>query len=671
VTVTAASTVRISNVALSGGQLGTASMGYALKIENSFNQSGGTFYQPTSAGSFTIYGSGWTYTAGTVVYYTGFVEVISTSAFTIASATPNLFYRLKNSLTGGAGITIQTGPLNVDGFWFKAGYPITASAVTVTCTGYTPCLGSTPSTRAELLAAGTIVESGGGSWVFGHPTSPYVGLWGWRVLRGSAEAEQDYMVDVYVKDSMCQYPSEANITVSNIDGLQTSNWATGDRAYFLKYDGTEWYVRWWGTCVDKGDKMTTGPNTKISFLGFDQWLRKQTVSIDFTKKTQTIKEMLQILIETYTPLVYDDSLISLSSNPSSSPTFQGLTIEQIFLQILQKSANEEFWIDKNMKLNVRQRVTSYGGGLDAPDTFTNDNVRDYEIERISGEELNRVSVYFGSALDDVAAANDTTRQTAIKTNSGASRGVVIDAELTRTDITDATTAGEAANVYLNSRKTYLYGRITSHDAFKCYPGYLTRLTLTELSDFATAVDIKILFIEFDLNTDSTKITFIEPADPPRLRLPGLATVLQNTQQNLKTTDTQKTVSSFTMQSKVWELEADFNLWTLAAGLAVSGASIVATGLVVDAIATSPWIVPGSGKDAVNFWWLVQRIFANNDGTIEVSVEGSVTGVVLVLQDWWTLPEIFSAAENMRLSVKFNFGGAGSSPAFTMGRIAWR
>ena len=417
--------------------------------------------------------------------------------------------------------------------------------------------------------------------------------------------------------------------------------------------------------------MTTGPNTKIAFLGFDQWLRKQTVTIDFSKKAQTIKEMLQALIETYTPLTYDDSLISLSSNPTSTPTFQGLTIEQIFLQILQKSANEEFWIDKDMKLNVRQRVTTYGGGLDAPDVFTNDNVRDYEIERVAGEELNRVAVYFGAALDDLVASNDTTRQTALGTNSGSSRGVVIEAELTRTDIADATTAGEAAAQYLNSRKTYLRGMIVSHDAFKSYPGYLTQLTLVELSDFATAVDIKILFIEYTMNTDETKITFIEPADPPRLRFQGLATIVQNSQQNLKTTDAQKAVSAFTMQSKVWELEADFNLWTLAAGLAVSGASIVATGAVVDAIATSPWIVPGASKDAVNFWWLVQRIFANNDGTIEVSVEGSTTGVALVLQDWWTLPSIFSAAENLRLSIKYNFSGVGNSPAFTLGRIAWR
>lgn len=338
---------------------------------------------------------------------------------------------------------------------------------------------------------------------------------------------------------------------------------------------------------------------------------------------------------------------------------------------MQKSANEEFWIDKNMKLNVRQRVTTYGGGLDAPDTFTNDNVRDYEIERVSGEELNRASIYYGASLDNVVAANDTTRQTAIKTNSGASRGVVIEAELTRTDITDAATAGEAANVYLNSRKTYLYGRITSHDAFKCYPGYLSQLTLSELSDFATAVDIKILFIEFDLNTDSTKITFIEPADPPRLRLPGLATIVQNTQQNLKITDTQKAVSAFTMQSKVWDVEADFNLWTLGAGLAVSGASIVATGVVAGAVATSPWVVPGSAKDAVNFWWLMQRIFANNDGSIAVSVEGSTTGAILAPQDWWEIEALFSAGENLRLSVAFTWNGAGNPPAFTLGRIAWR
>lgn len=599
----------------------------------------------------------------------------STAHQGISNSVNDPLYRLYNNNTYSSTVTFNHDT-SLDGIWFTTGTVTeAATGVTVTLTGYTPALGSVgPFTHDELETSGRLKETGTGVFVFNYECPAEVGTSDFRVLYTTSDTQQYNVVDVYVLDAMDRYSRMAEIYLDDPDGAQAANYDIGDPVRIMYHDGTEWITRWRGMCTDINDAMRDGPCAIITCYGFDIWLRKRKITMSFTHRDHSLHELLQVLVQKYTPITWDATLIDTSSNPTTIQIeFQGVTIDEAIGQLLGYSDNEEYFVDDNFKFNVRQRATAFGGSYDAPETYDLDNITDIDIETLGSDEVNRVIVYYGPSLDDMVAREDTARQTDLQTAAGASQPVVIEMEYQRKDITTSAQAIVYADYKLNTKRTQQRGTLHTYDSRDVYPGMITQVTNGYKDDYAVATDFKIISIAYTHSRDEAVLTISEPdLVLPRVSRPGFnrAAGGQKFGEQLVVSGAD---SSFGMQGTEWDSEADFNLWALGVNEQVNvGGYIECSGATAGAeTCTSPWISPGTAKAYVWWWWLARFIITNNDGTIDVYVEGSVMGRVAI-SDYEDLRALaFDPTEDLRFSIDFTWDGAGTSPTFEYGGIFWK
>jgi len=614
--------------------------------------------------------------SGTLTHNNCIIKLTSTTAHQAIDSGGDVLYRVNNQNTFVATVTF-TASLSLDGIFFSEG-TITeaANGVTVTLTGFTPALGSVgPFTHDELEATGRLLETGTGVFVFEHELAEDMAPGLYRVMYTTADTEQENVVDVWFKDAMDRYSREAEILLDDPDGSQAANYTTGDPVRILYHDGTEWLTRWRGYCEDIDDGERQSPFARIRCYGFDAWLRKRKVSASFTHRNHTLLEVLEVLITSFSPITWDSALIDTSLNPATlTPIFQNVNLDEAISNMLGESDNEEYFVDDDFKFNVRQRATAFDGTYDAPVTYDDDNVTSAELETMGSDEINRVVVPYDTNLDKVVVAQDTTRQTALQTQTGASQPVIIEATYSRPDLKALTDAQAYASYRLNSGRTYLKGTIETYDSENVYPGMITQLTLADKTGYAIAVDMKVLETSYQKTQDRTVLLLVEAAlDKPRYNPLGVNNRMDNVQKSLEKVDGQRADNQETVQSQAWDNQADFNLWTLGANQATNIAGYIeCSGATVGIeTCTSPWVIPGTGTFYVFFWDLLKHIKEDNDGTIAVQVEGSVSGIVPFTNDWSSLRASFLNTENLRMNITFNWAGAGTSPKFYFASLGWK
>lgn len=615
--------------------------------------------------------------SGTLIHNNCILTPTSTTAHqTISNASNDDLYRLDNQNTFVATISFAHDT-DLDGIFFNENTITEAeNGVTVTLTGLTPALGSVgPFTHDELEDTGRLLETGTGLFVFDFEVAEDVGPGNYRVTYTTADTEQSNLVDVWFKDAMDRYSKEAEILIDDPDGSQAANYTTGDPVRIMYHNGVEWVTRWRGFADDIDDGERQSPFGRIRCYGFDMWFRKRKVNATFTHKDHTIKQILKVLIEKFSPVTFDVALIDLDTDVSGlRPTFQAVTLDEAISQMLDLSDNEEYFVDDDFQFNVRQRATSYDGTYNAPVLYTEDNITSADLETMGSDEVNRVVVYYDTNLDKLTVAEDTTRQTDLQTTTGASQPVIVEVEYSRPDIKDATEAQAYADFRLNAGKTYLKGTIETYDSENVLPGMITRVTLTDKSDYAAPVDFKVLETTYHKTQDLTVLLLVEPAlDKPRFNPLGVNNRMDNVQKNSEKTDTQRSDNSFEQQEKSWTNMADFNLFALGGNQQVleSGAINCSGATAGVETTTGPWVVPGTEKDFVFFWAYVLWIATQNDGTLLVYVEGSVTGDVLMTEDWQDIRDSFLNTEDTRIKLTFDWNGAGTSPVFEYGLIGWK
>ena len=648
------------------------SLGY-INNSGDFYFTAGTTTVSSHAGNVAITN------ADTIYHNTGVIKMTGTAEQQIDTGTDDL-YRLDNSNTSD-NVVFNTSSFSLDGIWWRSGTVTEADGVDVTLTGYTPSLGAPENMQREsqLSAAGRLVESNGGDFVFDHDLPSGTTLYVYRVLRGEPETDQEGVDDVYVKKSENKYDRIAKVYLDDYDGGQADSWkyTQGANTYYygcpvhiLWYDST---AGWWKThfkgFMSNRDSQGTGTGVVIECYSYDQWLKARTVDINFTHRNHTLKEILQQLIEKYTPVKYLDANVDLASNRATlQPTFQGETVDEAISSNLEKSGDEEYGVNDDMEFFTRQRATAHDGTYDAPVSFT-DNWYDYSFERQGNVHKNRVEVYYGSDLDNMVAADDRTAQTEMQTELGSEQPVVITMKVSRKDLKNATDAQSYADWLLETYETYWGGTVTSYECEDCDPGMITEVTIAEMDELSGGVAFKIMMIEYFMSKDETILHLQEPTKIPTY-LPPLS-AYGGVAKRAQVVDIQNAEPAFGMQSTEWDTQADFNLWGTGANCAVhAGGYIFCTGATVGAeINTSPWLSPGTGKDAVSFWEDLNTISVDNGGTVLVYVEGSVTGVQGPYSDWEDISSVFANTEDLRLYVTMEWDGiTGASPTYDFGRI---
>lgn len=614
---------------------------------------------------------------GTLVHNDGTIVMSGTVLQQIDAGGDDL-YRVKNSNTT-ANVEFITSNVSLDGIWFASGTVTETDTVDVTMTGYTPALGTdAPFTHDELETDGRLVESNAGVFDFGDFELPDdIGPGWWYILTGAegSETPQGGLITWDLIDSMNLFESFGEFMLDDRDGDLKATYTEYKRVSFRYHDGTEWILRLVQMVFDTDNQGKNSPTLLVKTAGFDNWLRMRKGSMKYDHATVTVKEMLQSLIILYTPIKWVDANIDLSNNVAGiSINLQGVPVDELITELLTYSADEEFGVNKDQEFWVRQRATTHDGTNDAPVDFDDNNWDDYDLEEIASEKANRAVVFYGADLDNIAQYDDTTDQTNLQTAIASEQPVVLEKEISMSDIADATLAGQIAENSVKRAEKYKRLTIYTWNCEDCEPGMITEVTITENDDLSGTVAFK--FVKLRYKPFKTIVNLIEPATLISARDPFTASVASNAKKSSKL-DIQRSDGQFELQGVDWDTDDDFNgvtgpgAWVLGGACQVSGGGInlSAASAVGGDVATSAY-VPITDID---YWNFVRRVVALNGGTaITLKVQEETTGTkYTITDDYEFIRSEMDATKRIRFELTLDWDGiTGVSPKLSFASINW-
>lgn len=323
----------------------------------------------------------------------------------------------------------------------------------------------------------------------------------WSIYREVAAVwtEETSLIDCFVIDSIDRYARSAMVTImadNSRDLLADYPTYTVIRIYYD--DGAGDVLRMVGfvSSIESGKT-----SAKIEILGGDYWLRAREVFVTYTAQTKSY--ILQDLIENFTPIEWDASLVDVTNDDAITREWRGVRVDEIISEISGLSANEMFGCDDDFKFFFSPRDLTPG-----PQPFTDRNM--LEATRLNNENtgVDRVTVYYNGTgavsveNREVTAANQGT--------AGTDSPIVRTATYEHPEIGTEAIAFEKANYYLKAKPPLDLIEILTLGFPEIVPGMVMNITSTDIN--VSAEDFVVSEISFDSNSQETRMKMIENSD---------------------------------------------------------------------------------------------------------------------------------------------------------------
>jgi hypothetical protein len=322
----------------------------------------------------------------------------------------------------------------------------------------------------------------------------------WRVERNNTEFV-DNLFDVEVTDALNRFGRHAIAYIDDSAGEKFDKFPRGTRVDF-EYStdgGSTFQNRFSGYVVETTEANRSGADAlEVEAYSFDHFLRRNTNERDLSGKT--ISTALQELIQDFTPVTYDASLVTVENDETLNRGFRGDKVDTIIDTLSSKSTNEEFGVNDAIEFFFRPRETEK-----APRSIDNTQWLDYDLPEKGKEAVNEVKVFYNDGNDAVIVDDGNDKQE-LENTLNTPKPVTLESELQFNDITTQEAAKEKAEQVLNERATTLTGTVTTFDLFDASPGDVIDVEIVERG---LDSEFRIAAIEYRWGPDETILTIRE------------------------------------------------------------------------------------------------------------------------------------------------------------------
>lgn len=307
------------------------------------------------------------------------------------------------------------------------------------------------------------------------------------------------LLDANVTDAVNRFAREAQIEFHDPGTDKPDEYSdyTLVDLYARERRGESFERRWAGFVVEQKWESDTAT---IDLLSHDHWLKRRKVYRSYEDEDPI--DLLEDLITTFTPLIWDADLVELVDPPGEiTQTYKGETPSEIVGNIVDASDQEQFGATNDREFFVQERNPT-----EAPVTFTPGRYVSTDWDDDSRGETNQVTVRYGENGDQAVSVDDKGAQQALADEIGSDTPVVLEKSKTYEGIEDAATARTKAESILRKGDPIQVGEIKTYGATGLTPGDVVTVV-----DPETGIDgeFRVAEIEYKWRDDETTTVVAE------------------------------------------------------------------------------------------------------------------------------------------------------------------
>jgi len=322
----------------------------------------------------------------------------------------------------------------------------------------------------------------------------------WRLQINNSEFAEN-LYDVEVTDALNRFGRNAIAYLDDSGGEQFDKFPRGTRLDFeYSTDGGQTFEeRFSGYVVERKESNRAGADSlEVEAYSFDHFLRRNKNQRDLSGKT--ISQAIQELIEDFTPVTYDGTLVNVENDQTINRDFRGERIDTILESFSNKSASEEFGVNNDIQFFFRPRDVNK-----APRQIDNTQWTDYDLPELGKRTVNEVKVFYNDGQDSVIV-DDSTDKEELQNTLNTPNPVTLQTEAQYNDITSQSAAKDKAEEILNEKATTLSGTVTTFGLLDARPGDVIDITIIERG---LDSEFRIAAIEYRWGSDETILTIQE------------------------------------------------------------------------------------------------------------------------------------------------------------------
>lgn len=332
------------------------------------------------------------------------------------------------------------------------------------------------------------------------------GAWGETSWGGSPidVADPDLEAVPLVRDAINPFANKARVRLDDPDGVKPEQYPQSTLVeLYVEIPGLLEPTRRFAGFV--ADDETDRNETELLILSHDFWLRKQTVY--YQADDEQLSSILETLIETFTPLIWDADLVTIENDDVISRRWAGETLERVLEEIATISGGGELpgaTFDREFTFGPLETESS-------PRDFDVGEFVETEWEDDGKRAANRAVVRYGRGEDEaVVTRNNRSAQRALADEIGADRPVQITVEERRPEIEREARAKDYGDQLLAQRSELETGTIQTWEGFDIDPGQLVAV-----EDPSQRIDDEFRIVQLDYawpdESTSTTVTVANKA----------------------------------------------------------------------------------------------------------------------------------------------------------------
>lgn len=329
----------------------------------------------------------------------------------------------------------------------------------------------------------------------------------WRAVRTRTGTVENSLLDVEITDAFNRFARSATLTILDPDGTKASDYDNFEPVRVdVKPNNRDTFIkRLPGFAVNP---RRTGPRElTVEVLSHDFWLRRRPVFR--TVSGQNISTVLENLIKDLTPLTWSSQFVSVKNDRQISREWKGQRLDEVINELASISADEQFgaqivrdppnqlvwgpdpadWGDPDVGGGVwgddalSDEIVFFfepAGGTPAPRDYTEGKYVDATFEEDGKQEVNRVTVYYGSGSNQASVqVDDREAQKDLADKNGVADPVVIEATRTYEEIDNEEAAERKARQLLAEGTTIQTGTLETWGGYDLEAGQVTRVVASK------------------------------------------------------------------------------------------------------------------------------------------------------------------------------------------------
>lgn len=305
----------------------------------------------------------------------------------------------------------------------------------------------------------------------------------WRVEKDNTTLVDD-VYDLEIVETENPFGSYGIAYIDDFEGNKIEDFPIGTRLDFeVKPDGSGSYQdRLTTFVIERREVERRGADSlEVEAYDVNHLLRRGTVRTDVSG--QLISEALQEIIETFTPVTWNASKVTLTDDTQVTTNYRTERTENVIQSLLLKSGNERFGVDSALEFFAEPRETS-----EAPRSIDNSQWLDYDLPDDASDKINQVEVFYDDGAK-VVIVDDSKDKKDLQDSLGTSKPVAFVEQIMRDKITNQDAAIDAGNQRLNQLQEVEPYEISTYGMSTVSPGDIVPVRIVPAgidSDFQVA-----------------------------------------------------------------------------------------------------------------------------------------------------------------------------------------